>query len=31
MELFIDFVQVFRYLLIILKERSDNDRRRRRD
>lgn len=31
MELFLDFVNVFRYLLIILKERSDNDRRRRRD
>jgi len=31
LELFIDFVNVFRYLLIILKERSDNDRRRRRD
>jgi len=29
LELFIDFVNVFRYLLIILKERSDNDRRRR--
>ncbi|KAI6203778.1 hypothetical protein M3Y94_00595700 [Aphelenchoides besseyi] len=32
MELFIDFLNVFRYLLIILKERNDNqDRRRRRD
>lgn len=31
MELFIDFVNVFRYLLIILKERSDNNSRRRRD
>ncbi|CAD5205614.1 unnamed protein product [Bursaphelenchus okinawaensis] len=31
MELFIDFVNVFRYLLIILKERNDNQNRRRRD
>uniref|UniRef100_A0AC34QVY0 Bax inhibitor 1 n=1 Tax=Panagrolaimus sp. JU765 TaxID=591449 RepID=A0AC34QVY0_9BILA len=27
--LFIDFVNIFRYILIILKEKSDNDRRRR--
>jgi len=31
LQLFIDFVNIFRYLLIILKDRSDNERRRRRD
>ncbi|KAI6219178.1 hypothetical protein M3Y99_01668000 [Aphelenchoides fujianensis] len=30
MELFIDFVNIFRYVLILLKERSDNENRRRR-
>ena len=29
--LFLDFVNIFRYILLILKDRSDNDRRRRRD
>ena len=29
--LFLDFVNVFRYILLILKDRSDNNRRRRRD
>jgi len=28
--LFIDFVNIFRYLMVILKEKSDNDRRKRR-
>ncbi|KAI6182111.1 Bax inhibitor 1 [Aphelenchoides bicaudatus] len=31
LELFLDFVNVFRYILILLKERSDDNRRRRRD
>lgn len=30
-DLFIDFVNIFRYILILLKDKSENDRRRRRD
>lgn len=29
MELFIDFVNIFRYLLVILKDKNDRSKRRR--